>query len=66
MKSSYDLCHGETHSNQVNHSTLCGGSQVGDRVLHNLLKAEEIGKTPMQDFIAEGIESNAKSFYAPI
>ena len=34
--------------------------------LHDLLQAEKIGRNQLQDFVAEGIESNKKSFYAPI
>lgn len=58
------LRHGETHSNRMNHSLHC----VEDHrlVQHDLLKAEEVGKTLMQEFIAEQIESNAKFVYAPI
>ena len=43
-----------------------GVIHVSDRVLHDLLQAEKIGRYQLQELIAERIESNKKSFYAPI
>ena len=45
---------------------LSGVTHVSDRVLHDLLQAEKIVKNQLQEFIAERIESNKKSFYTPI
>ena len=41
-------------------------THVSDRVLHDLLQAEKIGRYQLQEFVTERIESNKKSFYAPI
>ena len=41
-------------------------THVSDRVLHNLVQAEKIGRNQLQEFVAERTESNKKSFYAPI
>ena len=41
-------------------------THVSDQVLHDLLQAEKIGRNQLQEFVAERIESNKKSFYAPI
>ena len=47
-------------------TNLSGVTHVSDQVLHDLLQVEKIGRNQLQEFVAERIESNKKSFYAPI
>ena len=47
-------------------TSLSGVTHVNDRVHHDLLQAEKIGRNELQEFVAGRIESSKKSFYAPI
>ena len=68
VKSAYDLLPslGNPFKPSESLTNFSGVTHVSDRVLHDLLQAEKIGRNQLQEFVAERIESNKKSFYAPI
>ena len=68
VKSAYDLLtsRGNPFKPSESLTNLSGVTHVSDRVLHDLLQAEKIGRYQLQEFVTERIESNKKSFYAPI
>ena len=68
VKCAYDLLTSWGNPFKPNESltNLSGVTHVSDRVLHDLLQAEKIGRNQSQEFVAERIESNKKFFYAPV